>query len=74
MLKGFVQAIEKQGIPVLNVVVRQHGKEIARHDWEPVIRWNVYSASKSYTATAFGIAMKEGLVSLEDRVVDHFAG
>ena len=74
MLKDFVKAIDEQKIPVLNVVVRQHGKEIARHDWEPVIRWNVYSASKSYTATAFGIAMKEGLVSLDDRVVDWFAG
>lgn len=73
MLKEFVQAIEAQKIPVMNVVVRQHGREIARHDWEGVIRWNVYSASKSYTATAFGIAMKEGLVSLEDRVIDHFA-
>lgn len=73
MLKDFVRAIDEQKIPVMNVVVRQHGREIARHDWEPVIRWNVYSASKSYTATAFGIAMKEGLVGLEDRVVDHFA-
>lgn len=72
MLKGFIQAIEAQKIPVMNVVVRQRGKEIARHDWEPVIRWNVYSASKSYTATAFGIAMKEGLVDLDDRVIDSF--
>lgn len=72
MLREFVRAIEEQKIPVMNVVVRQHGKEIARHDWESVIRWNVYSASKSYTATAFGIAMKEGLASLEDRVIDYF--
>lgn len=72
MLKNFVKAIEEQKIPVMNVVVRQHGKEIARHDWEPVIRWNVYSASKSYTATAFGIAMKERLVDLDDRVIDFF--
>lgn len=72
MLKNFVQEIEKRHIPVLNVVVRQHNAEIARYDWEDVIRWNVYSVSKNYTATALGIAMKDGLVDLEDRVVDYF--
>lgn len=72
MLKNFVEAIDSQGIPVLGVVVRQHGREIARHDWEPPIRLNIYSASKSYTATAFGIAMREGLVDLDERVIDFF--
>lgn len=56
----------------LGVVVSQNGKEAARHTWEGACRRNVYSASKSFTSAAVGIAVREGLVSLEEKLVDVF--
>jgi len=56
----------------LAVTVIQDGKEIARHEWEPVLRRNVYSVSKSFTAAAVGIAAGEGLLSLDEKLVDAF--
>ena len=56
----------------LGVVVTQNGEEIARHTWEGACRRNVYSASKSFTSAAVGIAIKEGLLTLEERLVDAF--
>lgn len=56
----------------LAVTVIQDGKEIARHEWEPVLRRNVYSVSKSFTAAAVGIAAGEGLLSLDEKLVDIF--
>ena len=43
----------------LAVKVVKDGEEIARHEWEPVIRRNLYSASKSFTSAAVGIAQGE---------------
>lgn len=56
----------------LAITVLQNGQEIARHEWEPVIRRNVYSVSKSFTAAAVGIAVNEGLLSLDEKLVDVF--
>lgn len=57
---------------VLGVMVSQRGEEIARRMWDGVCRRNIYSASKTYTALAVGIAIREGLVSLEEKLVDAF--
>lgn len=56
----------------LGVVVSQNGQEIARHTWEGACRRNVYSASKSFTSAAVGIAVREGLLSLDERLTDAF--
>lgn len=56
----------------LGVVVSQNGEEAARHVWEGVCRRNVYSASKSFTSAAVGIAIKEGLMSLDEKLVEAF--
>ncbi|MCD8149995.1 MAG: beta-lactamase family protein [Clostridiales bacterium] len=58
---------------VLAVVVSQNGQEIGRHLWEPICRRNVYSATKTFTCTAVGLAVKEGLLSLDEKLTDAFA-
>jgi len=57
----------------LAVTVWKDGAEIARHEWEPVLRRNIYSASKSFTSCAVGIAQREGLLSLDEKLTDVFA-
>ena len=58
---------------VLGIVVTKDGKEIGKKLWDEQCRRNVYSASKSFTSTAVGIAVKEGLLSLDEKLVDCFA-
>ena len=41
---------------VLGIVVTKDGKEIGKKLWDEQCRRNVYSASKSFTSTAVGIA------------------
>jgi CubicO group peptidase (beta-lactamase class C family) len=59
---------------VLNIRVFREGKLIASADWDEEIRRNQYSASKSFTSAALGFALGEGLLSLDERLVDAFPG
>lgn len=58
---------------VLNVQVYKDGELIEKADWDTEIRRNQYSASKSFTSAAVGIAVKEGLLELSEKVVDAFS-
>ena len=51
-----------------HVIVYQHGKLLARHDWVPEARQNQYSLSKSFTGTAAGFALAEGLFEMDTRI------
>lgn len=57
----------------LGVVVSKDGETVARHAWEGVVRRNVYSACKSFTSAAVGIAASEGLLSIDEKLTDAFA-
>ena len=71
VLDPFIAAVQAQGLGVHGAVVRQHGEIIDSHDFiEPQGRVQLFSASKSWTAIAAGIAMDEGLFSLEDRMTE----
>lgn len=63
-LNSFIEAATP--LRALGVIVSQNGREIARHLWEGSCRRNIYSASKSFTSAAVGIAVREGLLSLEE--------
>ncbi len=69
-LASFIDAATP--LRALGVVVSQNGREIARHTWEGACRRNIYSASKSFTSAAVGIAIGEGLLSLDERLIDVF--
>lgn len=57
---------------VLNLIISQHGEVIGELDTDDRARRNIYSASKSFTSAAVGIAQREGLLSIEERLVDAF--
>ena len=65
----------KAAVPLrmLGIVVTQNGKEIGRELTEGACRRNIYSASKSFTSAAVGIAIKEGLLDLNEKITDAFA-
>ena len=40
--------------------------------WDEDCRRNIYSASKSFTSCAVGFAVQEGLIDLDERLMDAF--
>ena len=69
---AFISAVDSARLCLNGFIVLQHGKEIARHHWTKETPQNQYSATKSFTATAVGIAAAEGLLDLEDSVLSYF--
>lgn len=70
-LQNFINRTTQDGI--LGVKITQNGEDIGKHLWDEECRRNVYSVSKSFTSAAVGIAIKEGLLALEETLADAFA-
>ena len=51
---------------IVNLAVMKDGQVILKRDWDVEMRRNQYSASKSFTSAAVGIAEREGLLGLEE--------
>ncbi len=74
-LKPFVEALSGPHDVPRSLVVVQHGQVLVEQWWEPFhpcVAYELYSISKSVTAIAVGIAIDEGLLQLDDRIVDLF--
>ena len=61
-----------ESLRLIGVMVSQHGRLRMKYNWDDDCRRNVYSASKSFTSAAVGIAQREGLIRLDERLVDAF--
>lgn len=74
-LSKFLAAVKNSGIELHSMMLIRHGHVIAEGWWAPYaapLKHTLYSASKSFTATAVGLAVEEGLLSLEDAVISFF--
>jgi CubicO group peptidase (beta-lactamase class C family) len=73
---AFLDALESApGIEPHSVMVLRHGHLVASGWWAPYTAERphlLYSLSKSFTATAAGIAAAEGLLRLDDPVISYF--
>jgi CubicO group peptidase (beta-lactamase class C family) len=72
MLNEFINTITNSNLEVHGITILQDSKLIACHDFIPVARHPIYSATKSFTSTALGIAMDETNISLEDNLLKYF--
>jgi CubicO group peptidase (beta-lactamase class C family) len=71
----FLEAVEASPHELHSFMLLRHGAVVAEGWWAPYgpeLVHTLYSTSKSFTATAIGLAASEGLLSLDDRVVDFF--
>lgn len=71
----FVNAIEAAGHEMHSFMLLRHGKVAAEGWWGPYapdLRHTMYSMSKSFTSTAVGLAVEEGKLTVEDKVVRFF--
>ena len=71
----FLDDIAEQNIELHSLMILRRGRALAEGWWSPYalhLRHSLYSLSKSFTATAIGMAVDEKRVSIGDRVVDFF--
>lgn len=75
-IEKFVTALETTpGVEPHGLMILRHGRVLAEGWWAPYSPDRVhllYSLSKSFTSTAVGFAVAEGLMGLDDTVISHF--
>jgi len=75
-IEAFLDAVEAHDdIEMHSLMVVKGGHVVAEGWWAPYSPERVhllYSLSKSFTSTAAAFAQQEGLLDLDDRLVDHF--
>ena len=69
-LERFIE--EAKAIGLLGIMISRCGEEIAHVNLDYECRRNVYSATKSYTALAVGFAVQEGLLRLDEKLINVF--
>ena len=71
----FLDAVQTAGLELHSLMVVRHGSVVAEGWWEPYCadrRHLMYSVSKTFTGAAVGLALAEGLVSLDSPVISFF--
>lgn len=74
-IAAFVEATDQKVDSMHSFMLLRHGKVIAETWWAPHAPDQahvLWSLSKSFTGTAIGLAIAEGKLSLDDRVMDFF--
>lgn len=75
-IEAFIDALEATpGIDMHSLIVVRHGAVVAAGWWAPYTPDRLqllYSLSKSYTSTAAGLAVEDGLLNLDDPVIRYF--
>ncbi len=72
----FIETAKKKNFNLHSAMLLRHGKTALECYFKPYAADKVhilYSLSKSFTSTAVGFAVQEGLLSIEDYAVDFFA-
>jgi CubicO group peptidase (beta-lactamase class C family) len=71
----FLTAVDSGNVELHSFMFIRHGKVIAEGWWSPYspdYKHILFSASKTFTATAIGLAQAEGLLKVTDRVTSFF--
>ena len=72
---SFLDSLEGADFQVHSLMLLRHGHVLAEAWWHPydrTCRRYLYSLSKSFTSTAVGFAVQEGLLDVQSRVVSFF--
>lgn len=73
-ITAFLDDVERSGLELHSLMVLRHGSVVSEGWWHPYraeVVHELYSLSKSFTATAVGFAQAEGLLDVDDLVLDH---
>lgn len=70
--EAYLKAVADSAEDLHSVMVLQHGKVLEEKFFVPDTAHILNSVSKTFTSTAVGFAISEGLLNLEDKIVDLF--
>jgi CubicO group peptidase (beta-lactamase class C family) len=71
----FVNSVEAAKLHLHSVMVLRHGKVLAEGWWAPYapnLKHTLYSLSKSFTSSAVGLAVGEGKLTVDDKIISFF--
>lgn len=71
----YIEALEHSNTEMHGMMILRHGKVCAEGWWAPYgpnLRHGLQSHTKTYAATAVGIAYTKGILSLDERLIDIF--
>jgi CubicO group peptidase (beta-lactamase class C family) len=74
-ISALLTALDDKGLELHSLMLLRHGHVVAEGWWAPYKPAGVhllYSLSKSFTSTAVGLAVQEGLLRVEDLVTSFF--
>lgn len=71
MLENFIRRVKENNWLVFGIEVFHRGQVVDKYDFVPEERHPIYSATKSFTSTAVGIAVEEGKFSFEASIYDY---
>src|SRR4051794_14862605 len=72
-IAALLDRLQAQSVECHSIMVVRHGHVVAEGWWAPYSPERphlLYSLTKSFTSIAVGLAVTDGLLSLQDRVVD----
>ncbi|MGN8632226.1 serine hydrolase domain-containing protein [Blautia sp. HCP3S3_G3] len=76
--KALLQLIDKLEHSITEphgILITRHGKVIAEGYWKPYAKGMIHgmqSLTKTYAATAIGIAIEQGIIELDEKIIDIF--
>ncbi|MBQ3231261.1 MAG: serine hydrolase [Clostridia bacterium] len=71
-VEAYIEALKLENPGVEAVALYQNGELVLEHYFKPHLPRLIYSHTKSFISTAAGIAIDEGRLSLDTRVIDVF--
>lgn len=72
LFNDFIRCAESEHLYIEGIAVGEENRVLLEHHFTPDLARNIYSHTKSYMATAVGIATAQGKLTLEDRLADYF--
>lgn len=75
VIMEFIKSVEEQQLELHSFMLLRHGHVVAESWWNPYkaeLPHMMFSLSKSFTSTAIGLAVAEGILTLDDQVISYF--
>ena len=70
-----IQTLNKRGLATHDLLLMRGDRIFAEYYWKPFHKdfcHRQYSQTKSYVSVAIGLLEEDGLLHLDDKIVDHF--
>ena len=74
-IENLIGAFDAAGLDLHSLMIVRHGNVVSESWWAPYAadrKHMLFSLSKSFTSTAAGFAVQEGLIRLDDKVIQFF--